>query len=77
MRKEFEMTADDLADLLKAMKPTPVMFLSGGQPMGPSQQENANAAWARLGEKYGFDYMTVQPHHSTDARKFTAVVKGA
>ena len=50
-----------------------VMFLSGGQPMGPSTQENANAAWGRLGAKMGFDAMTVQPVRGKGQRFFTAV----
>lgn len=68
----FEMSEDDLRELLDACKPTPVMFLSGGTPMGPSQQENANAAWARLGKKMGFDAMTVVPIAGKGDRFFTA-----
>jgi hypothetical protein len=36
-------------------------------------QENANKAWQRLGEKMGFDYMTVQPIPGKGQRHFTAV----
>lgn len=61
MRKRYEMTPGHLQKILDACKPTPVMFLSGGQPMGSSPQENANAAWRSLGDELGFDYMTVQP----------------
>jgi len=43
-RKEFEMTDEDLAKLLDASKPTPVMFLSDGTPMCATPQENANRA---------------------------------
>lgn len=70
---EFEMSAAELSELLDACKPTPVMFLSGGQPIGPSQQENANAAWARLGKKMGFDPMTVQPIEGKGMRFFKAL----
>lgn len=66
------MTQEDLDAILDACKPTPVMFLSGGTPMGSSPQENANAAWRRLGEKMGFDYMTVRPSNKGD-RFFIAV----
>jgi len=71
----YEMSEDDLQELLDACKPTPVMFLSGGTPMGPSQQENANLAWSRLGEKMGFDAMTVQPITGRGSRFFTATPK--
>lgn len=59
--KEFQLSEEDLAELLAACKPTPVMFLSGGTPMYGTPQENANRAWAKLGIKYGFKPMTVQP----------------
>lgn len=32
-RVAFEMTEADLAELLAAMKPEPLMYLSGGMPM--------------------------------------------
>jgi predicted TIM-barrel fold metal-dependent hydrolase len=72
MRKEFEMSPDELKEMLEACKPTPVMFLSGGVPMGRSQQENANDAWERLGKKYGFDYMSIRPVAGKDMSFFTA-----
>ena len=72
-RTNYEMTQDDLDAILDACKPTPVMFISGGQPMGGSPQENANAAWARLGVKMGFDHMTVQPVSGKGTRFFSAV----
>lgn len=59
--QEFEMTADDLADLMNASKPTPAMYLPGGMSMVATPQENANRAWVRLGDKMGFDPMTVEP----------------
>jgi len=74
--KEFEMSEDDLAKLLDACKPTPVMFLSGGVPMHRSPQENANAAWANLGKKLGFDHMTVKPVSGKGQRFFTARATG-
>lgn len=66
----FEMTADDLAELLDSMKPVPMIALNCGTPRSP--QENANAAWARLGQKMGFDSATVQPNGRGD-RFFSAV----
>lgn len=70
MRTNYEMTAADLQTLLDAMKPVPMIALQCGTP--PSVQENANAAWARLGKKMGFDPMTVQPTGRGD-RFFSAV----
>ena len=74
MKKEFEMSEIDLAELLDAMKPQPVMFLSGGMPMHDSLQARANEAWRRLGERLGFDPMTVRPNGKGD-RFFTAEPK--
>lgn len=74
MRKDFEMTQEDLDTLLAAMKPTPVMYLSGGTPMYNTPQENANAAWKRLGDRMGFDHMTVRSNGKGD-RFFSAEVK--
>ncbi len=69
MRKNFEMSESDLAELLESMKPVPMIMLQCGTP--PSQQDNANAAWQRLGNKMGFDGMTVEPDGRGD-RFFTA-----
>lgn len=71
-RINYEMTENNLKELLSACKPTPVMFLPGGTPIGGTPQENANAAWAKLGKKMGFDSMTVQPSNKGQ-RFFTAV----
>lgn len=70
MRTNFEMTDSDLADLLKATRPVPMIALQCGMPR--SVQENVNAAWAALGKKMGFDPMTVQPTGQGD-RFFSAV----
>ena len=69
-RTNYEMTADDLAALIASMQPVLMIMLQCGAPR--SQQENANAAWTRLGEKMGFDPMTVQPNGRGD-RFFSAV----
>lgn len=69
-RTEYEMTQADLEAILAACKPVPYMVIGGRPP--PSQQENANAAWASLGQKMGFDPMTVQPNGKGD-RFFMAV----
>ena len=69
-RINYEMTEDDLRELLTACKPVPCMMIGSMIPSSP--QENANRAWAKLGEKMGFDSMTVQPSNQGD-RFFSAV----
>jgi hypothetical protein len=72
MRKEYEMTDQQLEQILDACKPVPVMFLSGGDPMFRSAQENANDAWAALGRELKFKPMTVRPIYGKGQRFFTA-----
>ena len=72
-RTEYEMSEDDLEKLLEACKPTPVMFLTGGVPIGGTPQENANHAWERLGQEMGFDFNTVQPIPGKGQRFFSAI----
>ena len=67
---EYEMTEEDLNELLDACKPTRVMMI--GSYIPPSPQENANRAWRRLGEKMGFDYLTVKPIAGKGQRFFSA-----
>jgi hypothetical protein len=71
MRKKFEMTDEQLKTLLDSCKPTPVMKV-GFVCTGRSAQENANAAWARLGEQMGFDPMTVRPISGSSMQVFEA-----
>ena len=67
---DFEMTEEQLAVLLDAMKPTPVMRF-GSYVSGMDRQERANEAWKRLGMEMGFDHMTVRPNGRGD-RYFSA-----
>ncbi len=68
----FEMTEEQLTTLLDACKPTPAMYLSGGEPMCGTPQGNANRAWSALGKELGFKPFTVKPHPSKGQRFFTA-----
>lgn len=69
-RQEYEMSEADLATLLDACKPVPLIALNTGMPASP--QENANRAWQALGHKLGFNYLTVEPVRGKGNRFFTA-----
>lgn len=64
MKRDFEMTEADLQTLLDSSKPVPYMVFGGRAPSSP--QENANAAWADLGRRMGFDPMSVEPTSKGD-----------
>lgn len=70
-RTNYEMTEEDLAAIIDACKSTPVIMIGSYTPASP--QENANRAWAKLGEKMGFDHLTVEPIPGKGHRFFTAV----
>lgn len=70
-RREYEMSEADLSALLEACKPVPLIALNAGMPR--SSQENANEAWRALGERMGFQPMTVKPVTGKSARFFTAM----
>ncbi len=75
-RRNFEMSEDDLAELMariSAARQTSGMFLSGGMPMS-SPQEAANAAWAALGKKMGFDPFTVAPASNGGGNRYFSAV---
>jgi len=69
-RREYEMTEADLAKILEACKPVPLIALNAGMPSSP--QENANRAWRSLGHNMGFNYLTVRPVAGKGERFFTA-----
>lgn len=69
-RVEYEMSKEDLEKLLEAMRP--VICIKIGDYVPRSQQENANDAWRALGDKMGFDFMSVRPSEKGD-RFFTAI----
>lgn len=71
---DYEMTEEDLKEILDACKPVVYMIIAGREPSSP--QENANRAWERLGKKMGFDFMTVQPSDK-GPRFFTAITSRA
>ena len=70
MEKEYEITEEELKTLLDACKPVPYMIVGGHAPRSP--QENANAGWKSLGDKYGFQWDTVAPIYGKPSQFFTA-----
>lgn len=72
MRKDFEMTQEQFDIILAACKPVPLIAINCGMPRSP--QQNANAAWERLGKEMGFDSKTVKPIGKGD-RFFSAELK--
>jgi hypothetical protein len=67
--KKFTMNDTQLAGLMEAMQPRPMIMLQCGNP--PSLQERANAAWQALGAEMGFKHMTVRPD-GPDPKNFVA-----
>lgn len=73
-RTDYEMSEEQLEEIMAACKPVPMILVGGlGGPMPSSPQENANRAWAKLGKDMGFDHMTVRPITGKDTQFFTAV----
>lgn len=70
-RVEYQMSEADLAELMKASRPVPMIVVGNSYPEDP--QERANRAWAVLGRKMGFDPMTPRPVEGKGTRFFTAV----
>jgi hypothetical protein len=73
MRKEFEMTDEQLNKILDACKPVPYMVFGGMEP--PSPRENANSAWQHLAGELGFVWDTAEPINGKGRKFFTAIPK--
>jgi len=69
--KTFKLSDEQFDEILRINKKggDPVMYLSGGIPMGRSLQEKINDFWDNLGKELGFDWKTIQP---IDNRNFKA-----
>lgn len=72
-KREYEMTEGQLAEILDAGQPRPVLKI--GDYFTPSPQERANQAWAALGGELGFKYMTAEPVPGKDMHFFMAEAK--
>lgn len=66
----FTLSEDQHTALLDACKPVPYLVVGGMPPRSP--QQNANAAWRRLGSELGFDWESVEPAPGRDSRSFLA-----
>lgn len=70
-RTAYQLSDSDFEALISAIHPVPCIVVGGMAPR--SQQENANSAWASLGERMGFDWNTVRPIYGKGDRWFSAV----
>ncbi len=70
VRREFEMSPEQLAKIIEASRPVLYLVFGGIEPRSP--QENANAAWRSLGEEMGFVWDTVAPVPGRGNTVFTA-----
>jgi len=61
MKQEFEMTREEMDDILQINKDQMPVMLIGGITTGMDLREKINRYWSGLGDKYGFDDATVEP----------------
>lgn len=61
MKQEFEMTQQEMEDIIAINKSQMPVIKIGNVTTGMDLQERINAYWAGLGDKYGFKHMTVEP----------------
>lgn len=71
-RRKFKISDEEWEEILRINKEggDPVMYLSGGTPIGRSKQEKINDYWDKLAKEKGFDVSTIEP---VDQRHFTAI----
>lgn len=60
MKEQFEMTQEEMNDILQINKDKMPVMLIGGVTTGMDLAEKINAYWKGLGDKYGFKHMTVE-----------------
>lgn len=70
MRREYEMSQEQLDRLLAACRPVPYMIVGGMAP--PSPQASANVAWKTLAREMGFQWDSVRPVAGKGSAFFTA-----
>lgn len=76
MKTKYRMPDESFGAIMEIGRtPSPVMFLSGGTPMGPSTQERANAVWQKMGDDLGFLWGTAEDAGTGDPQDFLATPK--
>jgi hypothetical protein len=60
MKQEFEMTQEEMDDIIAINKNQMPVMMIGNVSCGMDLQERINAYWEGLGNKYGFKPMTVE-----------------
>jgi hypothetical protein len=61
MRQEFEITKEEMEDIISINKSQPPVMKVGNSWSGLDLQEKINQYWEILGNKYGFNHLTVEP----------------
>jgi len=61
MKQEFEMTQQEMDDIIAINKSRMPVMKIGNVTTGMDLQEKINAYWGGLADKYGFKQMTVEP----------------
>lgn len=69
-KQKFTLTPEQFEKIVQINKEggDPVMFLSGGTPIGRSLREKINDYWQGLGKEMGFDWKTIEPIDNTNFR---------
>lgn len=62
-KQKFTLSDEQFQKIIKINreKGDPVIYLSGGVPIGKSLQEKINDYWEELGKEMGFDWKTIEP----------------
>lgn len=60
MKQEFEMTRQEMDDIIQINKNQMPVMMIGSVTTGMDLAEKVNAYWEGLGNKYGFKHMTVE-----------------
>ena len=61
MKQEFEMTQEEMDDIISINKDKMPVLQIGDVTTGMDTQEKVNEYWKGLSEKYGFEQMSVEP----------------
>ncbi len=61
-KQKFTLTEEQFQKIIAINKEggDPVMYLSGGTPIGRSLREKINAYWDELSKEFGFDWETIE-----------------